>query len=194
MSRDEYLRILARELRKLPREEFDRAMEYYTEYFEEAGPENVEAVMADLGSPVEVAREIIRDTALKRMDDPVKSMKKGFSSIWIIILSIFAAPIALPVAILLLAVLLMLLAAGGMVLIGMLMAGVGGAASGIVTVGAGVAMLFQSVPSGIAIIGLGMLSAGLGILATMAMGFIVKWIFRGLRAIFRRILRGRKRK
>lgn len=194
MSRDEYLRILARELRKLPREEFDRAMEYYTEYFEEAGPENVEAVMADLGSPVEVAREIIRDTALKRMDDPVKSMKKGFSSIWIIILSIFAAPIALPMAILLLAVLLMLLAAGVMVLIGMLMAGVGGAASGIVTVGAGVAMLFQSVPSGIAIIGLGMLLAGLGILATMAMGFIVKWIFRGLRAIFRRILRGRKKK
>ena len=194
MSRDEYLRILARELRKLPREEFDRAMEYYTEYFEEAGPENVEAVMADLGSPVEVAREIIRDTALKRMDDPVKSMKKGFSSIWIIILSIFAAPIALPMAILLRAVLLMLLAAGGMVRIGMLMAGVGGAASGIVTGGAGVAMLFQSVPSGIAIIGLGMLLAGLGILATMAMGFIVKWIFRGLRAIFRRILRGRKKK
>jgi len=194
MSRDEYLRILARELSRLPKEEFDRAMEYYTEYFEEAGPENAEVVMADLGSPVEVAREIIRETALKRMDEPIKSMKKGFSSIWIVILAIFAAPIALPVAILLLAVLVMLLAAGVIVLAGMVIAGLGSVALGIVSIGAGISMLAQSVPSGIAVIGMGLLAAGTGILVAMAMAFIVKWIFRGVRAIFRRILRGRKKK
>ena len=68
MSRDEYLRILARELSRLPKEEFDRAMEYYTEYFEEAGPENAEAVMADLGSPALLTKNILYSIQIGRAD------------------------------------------------------------------------------------------------------------------------------
>lgn len=37
MSREEYLRALSRELRRLPKDEYEKAMDYYVEYFEEAG-------------------------------------------------------------------------------------------------------------------------------------------------------------
>lgn len=52
MGKNEYLRTLARELRKLPKEEFDTAMDYYTEYFEDAGPEKEQEIIQELGIPV----------------------------------------------------------------------------------------------------------------------------------------------
>ena len=193
MNRDEYLRALSRELRKLPRDEFERAMEYYTEYFDEAGPENVQYVIDDLGEPRDVAKEIIVDAALKRMDEPVKSVKKGFSSVWIVILSIFAAPIALPIAIMLAAALGMVIVAGAAAVIALLLSTVAFVASGLVAVVSGIYLLFHTLPSGLAVLGLGMLITGTGILGTMVMIFIIKWIFRGIRALFRRIIRRGKK-
>ncbi|WP_368077983.1 DUF1700 domain-containing protein, partial [Streptococcus pyogenes] len=38
MTRTEYLAELDKYLRKLPREDYHEAMEYYIEYFDEAGP------------------------------------------------------------------------------------------------------------------------------------------------------------
>ncbi len=40
MNKEQYLRALAGELRKLPKEEYERAIDYYVEYFEDAGPEH----------------------------------------------------------------------------------------------------------------------------------------------------------
>ena len=40
MTKTEYMKILARSLRRLPKEDYDRAIEYFEEYFAEAGPEN----------------------------------------------------------------------------------------------------------------------------------------------------------
>ena len=97
MGKNEYLRTLARELRKLPKEEFDTAMDYYTEYFEDAGPEKEQEIIQELGTPREVAYQIITDAAIKRMEEQV-DVKKGFSTLWIIILGICAAPVALPMA------------------------------------------------------------------------------------------------
>ena len=38
MNRDEFLRELSRELRRLPRDEYEKAMDYYVEFFNDAGP------------------------------------------------------------------------------------------------------------------------------------------------------------
>ena len=40
MNRDEYMQCLKYRLRRLPKEDYDKAVSYFTEYFEEAGPEN----------------------------------------------------------------------------------------------------------------------------------------------------------
>lgn len=60
-TKDEYLDELRRYLRKLPPDDFDSAMEYFTEYFEEAGPENEAQAIRDLGTPKEAASEILQN-------------------------------------------------------------------------------------------------------------------------------------
>ena len=59
MTRTEYLAELDKYLRKLPREDYHEAMEYYIEYFDEAGPDKESQVIDDLGSPKEAASEIL---------------------------------------------------------------------------------------------------------------------------------------
>ena len=44
MTREEYLRQLQHYLKRLPKEDYDSAMEYFTEYFEEAGPEGEQEI------------------------------------------------------------------------------------------------------------------------------------------------------
>ena len=93
MNKEQYLRALAGELRKLPKEEYERAIDYYVEYFEDAGPEHGgREAINDLGTPHEVASQIITEAAMKRMDNPATSVKKGFSTIWLVILAVCAAP------------------------------------------------------------------------------------------------------
>lgn len=48
MTRTEYLAELDKYLRKLPREDYHEAMEYYIEYFDEAGPDKESQVIDDL--------------------------------------------------------------------------------------------------------------------------------------------------
>ncbi|MBQ3161738.1 MAG: DUF1700 domain-containing protein [Oscillospiraceae bacterium] len=64
MTRSEYLSELASHLISLPKEERDMAVGFYEEYFDEAGPENEQAVIADLGKPFSLARSIIGETSL----------------------------------------------------------------------------------------------------------------------------------
>ena len=42
---------LEKYLRKLPQSDYEDAMEYFTEYFADAGPENEQAVIKELGTP-----------------------------------------------------------------------------------------------------------------------------------------------
>ena len=51
MNRTEYMNALEKRLRILPKENFNEAMDYFTEYFEDAGPEREQQAIQDLGSP-----------------------------------------------------------------------------------------------------------------------------------------------
>ena len=55
MTRTEYIAKLTKYLRKLPQKDYEEALEYFMEYFEEAGPENEARVIAELGTPKEAA-------------------------------------------------------------------------------------------------------------------------------------------
>lgn len=59
MTKSEYLAKLDKYLKKLPKEDYQEAMDYFREYFDEAGPENEEEVIAELGTPKEAAHDII---------------------------------------------------------------------------------------------------------------------------------------
>ena len=97
MTRTEYLAELDKYLRKLPREDYHEAMDYYIEYFDEAGPDKENQVIEDLGSPKEAASEIIATVLGKHMASPEKTPEKRATIVGLTILALFAAPIALPV-------------------------------------------------------------------------------------------------
>ena len=61
MNRIEYMAALRRALAVLPEEERASALRYYEEYFDDAGPENEQKVIADLGAPEQVAAQILAD-------------------------------------------------------------------------------------------------------------------------------------
>ncbi len=59
MTRNEYMEQLKKYLKRLPKEDYDNAIEYFSEYFDEAGSENEQQVMEELGEPREAARELL---------------------------------------------------------------------------------------------------------------------------------------
>ncbi|MGM9616980.1 DUF1700 domain-containing protein [Butyricicoccus sp.] len=61
MNRKEFLSQLEQALQGMPAEECRRAVEYYENYFDEAGPENEQEVLQQLGAPEKVAADILRD-------------------------------------------------------------------------------------------------------------------------------------
>ncbi len=58
MNRIEYMRRLAALLQDVPAEERVATMQYYNDYFDDAGEENEEKVIEELGSPEQVAAEM----------------------------------------------------------------------------------------------------------------------------------------
>lgn len=63
MTRAEFLTALAEKLQGVTVDEREEALKYYNEYLDEAGPENEEAVIAELGTPQKVANIIIANSS-----------------------------------------------------------------------------------------------------------------------------------
>lgn len=60
MSRDEYLSELYGRLRqRVPEGELNHIMKYYEEYFDEGGPDKEQDIIAELGAPEDLARQIL---------------------------------------------------------------------------------------------------------------------------------------
>ena len=99
MTRTEYLAELEKYLKKLPRKDYQEAMDYFTEYFDEVGPEGEAAAIAELGSPKEAAHEIMLNLLDKKVEEDNQdssSSKNTKNIVQIAILSILAAPLAIP--------------------------------------------------------------------------------------------------
>ena len=77
MTSGEYLKQLEKYLRKLPQSDYEDAMEYFTEYFADAGPENEQAVIKELGTPKQAAAELMRNLLDKKVDEREAMEKKN---------------------------------------------------------------------------------------------------------------------
>lgn len=98
MNRKEYIAELVQKLASMPEDERMSAISYYQEYFDEAGVENEQEVINHLGTPSQVARQILADFAVKESVSKPESPKKGIWAIVLMVLAIFALPIAFPLA------------------------------------------------------------------------------------------------
>lgn len=54
MNKETYLEALKREIAALPADEQESALQYYADYFDDAGPENEQRVITELGRPEEL--------------------------------------------------------------------------------------------------------------------------------------------
>lgn len=90
LTKEEYLAQLKKYLKRLPKEDYNNAMDYFTEYFEDAGPEGEAALIQELGTPKEAAYEILDNLITEKRKDPDTPIWK---IIFLTFLSICAAPI-----------------------------------------------------------------------------------------------------
>ena len=81
MIKNEYMKVLSHKLRRLPKEDYSRAIEYFEEYFTEAGPGHEEQAIKDLGDPEEAANALIVDFAARNAEEPPKTVRKGLSAV-----------------------------------------------------------------------------------------------------------------
>lgn len=109
MTRTEYIAKLTKYLRKLPQQDYEEAIEYFTEYFEEAGPENEARVIAELGTPKEAAHEVISRLLEEKIVEDKSSLRNKTTILWIAILAVLASPVALPILLFFLAIIVTLL-------------------------------------------------------------------------------------
>lgn len=189
MNQEQYMKVLKKKLRHLPKSDFVRAVEYFEEYFAEAGWENEQQAIADLGVPEEAADQIIRDIAIKNTQEPVKNMKNGLGAVWVGILAVFAAPIALPVLLMLGLVLVMLLFMVILVFVMLMVVGASVVFAGPFAIIGGVSIMTESVPDSLICFGYGLMGIGLGLMLAYGMYLACKWFLNGMIKSFGRMVR-----
>lgn len=204
MSKEEYLAELERNLRKLPEEEREEAMQYYREYLEEAG-ENVEEVIEKLGSPKEVANGIIRECAVKSLEvvgqgqkrekEEEKERKKNDTAknVWLIILGIFAAPVAFPVAIAIVAVLFSIFVVMAAFFFTVTVLDLSFFLVGIVAFVVGIGIVTVSPITTVFLIGCSLFVNGFGIVAIILTIQIIKLVIKAITWIVSKIVKGGKK-
>lgn len=209
MNRQEFLKQLESLLKNIPANEREDALAYYNDYFDEAGIENEQNVIQELGSPQKVAQSIIGDVGNSRYGeseenygygDSVKNNtqssyqnqyqdveKKKFKT-WQIVLIALLLVITFPVWIGLVAGLFgtVIGLLGG--LFGMLV-GLAGSALGFVIGGFAVSVLgvlgiISNPLEGVTCLGIGLILAAVGILFALLFILITfKWLPKLFKAI-----------
>lgn len=186
MTREVYMKCLRRNLRRLPKEDYARAIEYFTEYFEEAGPDEQQAI-EDLGTPEMAANQIIRDFAVENAATPNTSVKKGISAVWIGILVILAAPIGLPLALAAVAVALSVVLVFASLILSLWITAFAIEISAIATLGGSIWLLFVSPVDGIANLGVSLVTIGIGIWVIKGCIWLSRWLIRWFLNLMTRI-------
>jgi uncharacterized membrane protein len=192
MTKVAYLAELRRKLKGLPENEIDAACAYYDEYFSDAGSENEEQTAAELGSPAEVAAGIIGDRALRDVTGEETTTRKGLSTIWLVVLGIFASPIALPIGISLIAVLFALLVAAFSCIVAFFATAAALLVAGIVSLCLGVYALFIHFATGLCMVGTGLMCTALGAALMLVMLWLSKVTINGIAILGARVLKKRQ--
>lgn len=198
MDKREYLAQLANHLKDLSNDEFEDAMHYVEEYFDEAGEENEQKVIEELGSPAKYAAQIKASSTIKENKrKPQKAVRpsSGIKSVWYILAGICALPIAFPLLIVVLAfafTFFVLIFALVVTAISLVIAGV---ISAIPLLSSSFSLFAIDVPSGMLALGLSIALIGtilfiISIIILIVSHFI-PWIIKLLSKLFNRLKGGR---
>ena len=105
MTREEYMTKLQKYLRKLPKQDYEDAIEYFNEYFSDTDEEGQQRLMEELGTPKEAAADLMYNLLDRKIQEQEeKKSKKGITLL--AVLAIMSTPVTVPLFIAMLAVLL----------------------------------------------------------------------------------------
>lgn len=177
MTKQVYLDQLRKYLKKLPAEDYADAMEYFTEYFEEADEEQAQQLMHELGTPKEAARELIQNLLDKKITEQADGTapKKKSHIFWIAFLTICAAPIGVPLLIALLLVLCALCICAAAIVLSVFCCALAFFLVGGKLIVRGLLAIPYSLSGAGMIAGSGLLTLGLSILAVVLGVYLCKW-------------------
>ena len=186
MTSGEYLNQLQKYLKKLPQSDYEDAMEYFTEYFADAGPEKEQAVIEELGTPKQAAAELMMNLLDRKIDEREameqeekrKEKKKttGANVVWIAILALFAAPIGAPILISILIVLLCAALCVALLDMSVFLIAVAGVVVGVKMLLRGILAVSVSFGGFCFITGMGILLIGISILCAVFGVYFAKWM------------------
>lgn len=215
MSRKEFMEELAMLLGELPVEEREDALRYYESYFDEAGTDQEQVVLEELGSAERVASQILRDYRAERKTEEYNKAeeqktgtgtegsgiyitKKGLSG-GALVVAILVAILTFPIWISILATAFGLLmgffGASIGIVVGFGVGGIGCILGGVAAFAIGIFKSFTLPVVGAGLIAIGLLVFGLGCLMIAATGGIIRlavWIVNGIIKLFSRLFHGRK--
>lgn len=178
MNRDQFLYELEGYLSVMPYNEKEDAMNYYREYTQEIIDDGGD-IVGRLGTPRQVADEVVGNQRMPIVNNVVKSYKKHTALF--IILAIFAAPIIIPLALAFLAVVFALMVAGGAIILAVMVSGIAVVVASIISMVFGIAIVFSHPGTGLFMIGSGICAFGIGILLSMGGIALVKLVVKAYR-------------
>lgn len=192
MNKKKFLEVLNHKLRHLPKEDREDAIAYYEEYFAEMNLSEDEDVTLKVGQPEEVARNILGNCTEKHLDEQKEKggIRSSATVIWMIILGIFASPIAIPLAITFVVLVFACIIVVASIVFAFVCAGVGILAAGIMSI----PWTFWATGFAQKLVCLGMSTFCLGFGTLFLIGVIkaAKCLFRGIACLFHKFFNRKK--
>jgi len=177
MDKNKFMAELEAQLSRIDAQERADALAFYNEYFEEAGAENEQAVIEELGNPAKVAAQIRADAAVKDAQTENSSIKKLLYAIGAIILGICALPIALPMVIVVVSLIFALLVTVAALAFAFVMVVGAFLLTGVVLIAAGVGVFLTNAAVGIFYIGSGLVVTGISMILIVFTFIILREMF-----------------
>ncbi len=181
MNRETYLNELSKYLKRLPKVDYEDAINYFEECFDEAGEDGEENLIAELGSPRDVATEVLADLASEKLEikeelNKRSTDKKTSKILLITVLLVFAAPIGIPLTITLIAIIFSLIISFGSFIVAGFFATLGIFLAGIKLLVIGTLTFVVSVSGALVLVGAGFGALSLSILLLVLTILLCKFL------------------
>lgn len=188
MNRRDFFTVLIKELKNIEPSELQDVLQYYNEYFDEAGIENEQNVIEELGSPQKIAAAIRATSTIKYYEQENQTTKKSFNTLWITIGTIFAAPIALPLAIVFSTLILAVVIVYASLLFSLFAVAVSLILAGAISFGTSFFVMAAHFPTFLFLMGSGVALIGLGLLFFIGCTTVAQASFKGLMLLINNII------
>ncbi|HCZ39849.1 MAG TPA: hypothetical protein DHV18_10525 [Brochothrix thermosphacta] len=190
MNKNQFIMTLSKHLKRLPAEERDDILTYYSEFIDEGMTMKTEnEVIAEIGSPKRIAREVTADFAIKELNDKDTSVKRRSTTLWWVMAGILSSPVTLPLMVVVVALLMVaavvsltLVVCYAVVFIAFTISGLGAAIAGIL-------IIPENVASSFFFVGIGFVAMAIGGLLMLPIKTLCQFLFKVISGTIQKLYR-----